>query len=170
MTALHCLRLLMTSTACSVSNLVMRVLVTALGLLCIAWTESAFACGIATKVLNPTIEQYREWLDTYDGVVFVAKPRRSENPEQKQVRTLVLEAGFWVTYKVERQWKGVTSDEITIFVPAMCGGGFKFGDSILITAERKDGRLSSSVSSHDFAMDPQRFVRMLGEGSPPSTR
>ena len=156
--------------ACLVSNLAMRLLVIAASLLCLTWAEPAFACGIATRILNPTIEQYRKWLDTFDGVVFVGKPLRFENPDQKPVHQLNAELAMWVTYKVERQWKGVTSDEITIFHPAMCGGGFRFGDSVLITAERKDGRLTSSVSSSDFAFDAQRFVTMLGEGSPPPTR
>ena len=86
----------------SVSNLDMRVLVTAIGLLCFAWPESVFACGIATKLLNPTVEEYRQWLETYDGVVFVGKMLRVENPENTLVRTLIGEPGMWVTYKVER--------------------------------------------------------------------
>jgi hypothetical protein len=147
----------------------MRIVLTALVLFCLTGTESVFACGIATTLLNPTLEQYRKWLDTFDGVVFVGRVLRFANPENRPVRTLLFEPGMWTTYKVERQWKGVTSDEITIYVPAICGGGFKFGDSVLITAERKDGRLVSTVTSHDFVMDSQRFVRMLGEGSPPPT-
>jgi len=98
----------------------MRLLVIAASLLCLTWAEPVFACGIATKILNPTIEQYRKWLDTYDGVVFVGKPLRFENAE----------LGTWTIYKVKRQWKGVTSNEIRIFVPALCGGGFRFGDSV----------------------------------------
>ena len=48
----------------------MRVLAIAVGLLCLVWAEPAFACGCIGTPTPPTVEDYRKWLDSFDGVVF----------------------------------------------------------------------------------------------------
>jgi len=147
----------------SVSNLAMRLLVMATGLLCLTWPLPAFAC---TCDIGPaTTAHYRAWLKGFDGAVFRGTAIES---------TIEAGVGTKVTFKVERHWKGVTSPAVAIqLLPARdnCPVEFRRGGTYLVAARRLGRWFVYSVCLQVLTIQkPAALLEALGEGSPPPTQ
>ena len=160
-TAQHCLAFVRSLWGGLGSNAGMRLVLVVAGLLCLGRADAMSACGCVEEA---SVEGYRHAFESFDGAVFRGTALRSERQKRGVTK---------VTFKIERVWKGVTSDEIAVYVTADPGCKHrlpKIGGSYLLHAKHEKGKLTERSCFYPDVKTPLRFLEAVGEGSPPPTQ
>jgi hypothetical protein len=134
-----------------------------LGLLSLT-PQDASACSCLPP---PQKIDHRAWLKGFDGAVFEG----TLVAEQRVVGNYGAERKM--TFRVDRQWKGVTSPQIVVSTPvdsAACGIGVAPKVSRLIVASRTPEGFQTGICAYAYVLDQKAFRAAVGEGSPPHKR
>ena len=135
--------------------------------------DAASACSCVVRQTSLSVPEIREWLTSFDGVVFrgtvVSAPRIVQPPRPRVGAELpVLMAEY--TFKVERVWKGVTTAEVVIRTPAdgsMCGIDFAGGAYLIAAGPLQQPATSTCSAANMPTRNEKDFLSALGEGNPP---
>jgi hypothetical protein len=130
----------------------------------------ALACTCVD--LRPfTTQDYRKWFDglgaAFQGRVLSMERIEADSPFGPNGTT----GPHWrVSFRVDRQWKGVTSSEITVYTALLgdsCGVRFVADRSYLVAAHQTASGLHALLCDEFYLEDELAFRKALGEGSLP---
>jgi hypothetical protein len=129
----------------------------------LALPDDAFACTCPGHLSPQSAQPYRQWLDSFDGVVF----RGTVVSKAVVVDGRIATAEY--TLKVDRVWKGVTASELVVRTAAdegMCGIPFVRGRAYLIAADPPE-RPTTNICTEGrrYTRDERAFTDALGPGS-----
>ena len=152
------------------TRLIVVASVAAASMLALPEPVSACTCGVfRTSFSSP---EYREWLASFDGVVFrgtVVSVPRIVAAGATPLSSRISMADY--TFKVERVWKGVTTSEVVVRTAVdvgMCGVAFVLGRTYLIAAETlQQPKVNMCSAGQMHTRNEKGFLSALGEGSPP---
>lgn len=136
-------------------NLILAATLT-LGFLSLSPSD-ALACSCVPPPRNP---DHRAWLKEFDGAVFEGTLVREGSSQGLRA----------LTFRVDRQWKGVTSPEVVVHTmasAAACGIGVPPKASQLIVAARTPIGLQTAICLYAYVLDEKAFRAAVGEGAPP---
>ena len=150
-------------------NRLIRVAVVAATSL-LAWPDLASACICPGHRVPSSPAEYRQWLDSFDGVVFRGTVVSVRNFTVTSSGGTVTLQQTEYTFKVERVWKGVTTSEVVIRTSteeSMCGIPLMPGKVYLIAADAPRQTIGLCSSGYEATRNEKDFFSALGEGSPP---
>ena len=153
----------------------MKKLILVLGLIafftCSAQVALACTCVKSTEVKGNF--NYKRWLKEFDGAMFTGRVVKVEKVE------LEMDAGFFgdffkVTFQVDRFWKGIKTDEATIYTGAGCcdcGVRYSEGEKYFIIADNIGGNLRTNIcTSPEAYSDVEGYIKALGDGRKPKVK
>ncbi|MCM3872684.1 MAG: hypothetical protein ND895_18540 [Pyrinomonadaceae bacterium] len=106
---------------------------------------------------------YKKWLKSLDGSVFVGRVVKIEKVEARyEVK---------VTFEVEKYWKGVETSQAFIYTAmdgAACGVHYVEGKNYFVVAQRSEGKFYTDLCSWlGYNKNEKAYLKGLGKGKSP---